>query len=228
MKIQPNPHQAGRPSVSAGRSDGAYTHPGRTSEPAPGKQPFSALETLDALAQWQAGEETPQGGKVRWAADKMPLKVFVEPDARQKDVRRLLHTALMQWEVASEGAVRFHLLDALPALRDQADIVIDWAAETTLGRDYEVGHTDRSIQGVYITRATMTLIQTPVIDAHLSPEQQKYRLFSTLLHEVGHALGLEHSDRKEDVMHHRGWRHTMLSGNDIKRIQALYRTGLVT
>ena len=73
-----------------------------------------------------------------------------------------------------------------------------------------------------IVSATITLIETPRIDAQLDAGQQQDRLLATLLHELGHALGLEHSPNPDDVMHHRGWRHTRLSENDRSRLRRLY------
>jgi predicted Zn-dependent protease len=68
----------------------------------------------------------------------------------------------------------------------------------------------------------ISLIENPVIDQHLSREQQVWRLRSTLLHELGHALGLEHSLCPEHVMYFRGWRNTYLSSGDALAIQKLY------
>jgi predicted Zn-dependent protease len=86
-----------------------------------------------------------------------------------------------------------------------------------------VGHTDRVIQGAWIQQCTITLMSQPRIDEHLNLLQRQQRLATTILHELGHALGLEHSENKQDVMYFRGWRHSVLSENDIHRIRELYR-----
>jgi predicted Zn-dependent protease len=91
-----------------------------------------------------------------------------------------------------------------------------------LGREFELGHTERNVTDVWIRQATITLLTEPEIDRHLPPLRQKQRLYSTLLHELGHALGLEHTESKRDVMHHQGWRNLCLSLNDAHQIQALY------
>jgi hypothetical protein len=85
-----------------------------------------------------------------------------------------------------------------------------------------VGHTDRKIQDRLILQATITLLPEPAIDQRLSIEGRKQRMYSTLLHELGHALGMEHTESERDVMHHRGWRNTHLSDNDAYQLKTLY------
>ena len=51
-------------------------------------------------------------------------------------------------------------------------------------------------------------------------------IFSVVLHEAGHALGLPHSDVPGDVMYPYYRRGMQLSSNDIHAIQALYGTGV--
>lgn len=180
-------------------------------------KPQGPFEALDALARRCSEEESAQRESVRWPLGKIPLGVFIEA-APDTDFDFL--PIMRQWEAASQGMIRF-----CPVLSaHEADIVFVWSDETVCGRDYEVGHANRTVQGRRITRVVITLIREPLIDAHLSPSRRKERLVATILHETGHALGLEHSDRKEDVMHHRGWQRTVLSENDVRRIQLLYRS----
>jgi predicted Zn-dependent protease len=67
------------------------------------------------------------------------------------------------------------------------------------------------------------LLTEPVIDRHLLKPQIQDRLYTTALHEVGHALGLEHSTQAKDVMHHQGWRNKHLTPNDVSRLSTLYK-----
>jgi hypothetical protein len=215
MKIRSQP---GQPQHSLGAGSSSHTaqslFPQKLRPEA--AKPQGPFEALDALARRCSEEESAQRDPVRWPLEKMPLGVFIEPFP-EADFDFL--PIMRQWEVASQGLIRFR-----PVLNAQdADIVFSWSGETVCGRDYEVGHANRTVQGRRIKEVAITLIREPLVDTHLSPSRRKQRIVATILHETGHALGLEHSDRQEDVMHHRGWQRTALSGNDARRIQDLYR-----
>lgn len=191
------------------------------------------LEALDALAQWEGVERLTRASRVRWALERMPLRVFIEPHGVSANDREtamarsaFLFSAMQQWTSASQGRVRFQQIERPGGLLEEGDPSVDihvrWSDETTLGRDFEVGHTNRTVQGKRITQAVITLIRQPVIDGHLTGEQRKKRLYTTMLHETGHALGLEHSDNAADVMYYRGWKRPSLSEGDVQHIQTLY------
>lgn len=181
------------------------------------------LTALNALNEWRAGESNTRQS-VRWSLEQMPLKIWIEPTADPAlPGEKLLYAILRQWEIASEGLIRFRLMDRAIESRETADICFDWSRETVKGRDYEVGHANREVQGQRIRRVEITLIQEPLIDGQLTPEKRRSRLLATVLHETGHALGLEHSENSQDVMYYRGWQRSNLSPNDAERLLALYR-----
>ncbi|WP_373532822.1 matrixin family metalloprotease [Vampirovibrio sp.] len=182
------------------------------------------LAALSALGQWRSSESKTEGQAVRWSLAQMPLKIWLAPSGEAAmPSERLLFATLRQWEVASEGQIRFRLMDPATEQSEDGDIVFQWSRETVKGRDYEVGHANRELQGQRIRKAHITLILEPVIDGHLTPEKRRDRLMATVLHEVGHALGLEHSEHSKDVMYYRGWQQTVLSPQDAQRLMALYR-----
>jgi hypothetical protein len=182
------------------------------------------LAALNALSQWRTGASKTASQAVRWSLARMPLKVWLSPSGESgMPSTRLLFATLRQWEVASTGQIRFRLMDPAIEQEDDADILFHWSRETVKGRDYEVGHANREVQGQRIQKVTITLILEPVIDGYLTLEKRRSRLLATVLHETGHALGLEHSDNNQDVMYYRGWRQEILSPQDTRRLVDLYR-----
>lgn len=182
------------------------------------------LATLNALEQWRVQNEEQQRQCVRWALEQFPLSVHIEPYPNADNMGltpQEIFAVLRQWEAAYPGVLRFQRVENEQA---SAHISINWSHDTTLGRDYEVGHTNRTVKNKRITGAEITLIVNPLIDRHIGPQQQRQRLMATILHEVGHALGLEHSENRQDVMYYRGWKHGYLSIGDIQRMKTLYST----
>lgn len=177
------------------------------------------LESLQALEEWNMQEGAGKALTVRWRPEKMGnLAVYINPLPNSR-WPELLWRACQEWELATAGLVRF----TRSVRPSQADIRVEWSDNAVEGRDFEVGHTHRSVQAPHwIVQATITLLKEPLIDKTLSAEQVQQRLYTTALHEAGHALGLEHSSSSKDVMHHRGWRNRQLSANDIRQLQDLY------
>jgi predicted Zn-dependent protease len=181
-----------------------------------------SISALEALEQWRVHEEETRKIQASWPPEKFPLHILIQPNPIQHPTQfstQEMFNILRQWEAAYPELIRFELI-AFPI--EAADIVIQWDTETTLGRDFEVGHTNRKTNGKRIIQAEITLIQNPIIDGYLKPAKQKQRIQATLLHEMGHALGLEHSEQTQDVMFYRGWQHSYLTPNDLQRAKQLY------
>lgn len=183
------------------------------------------LAALSALSAWRDGGNTESKASVRWPTAAMPLRVWVDdPPGCIETSSRWMIEVMRQWEVGSGGLIRFRALDSrLSANAELADIHIGWSKETTVGRDYEVGHARRDVANQRIRHVDITFIESPLIDAHLTALQRKNRLIATILHETGHALGLEHAEHPHDVMYYRGWQNTQLSVNDLSRLNKLYQ-----
>jgi hypothetical protein len=196
------------------------------SEAPPYASPFAGIEAL------RLAEEARINKACRWHTDAMPLGLAIDPfphpafcGLHGTQLTQLITHVARCWEYASEGRVQI-----ISAPLGEEAIRIGWSETPLAHRPYEVGHTDRILGGErttynLITHATITLITQPLIDAHLDETRRLNRFKTTILHEVGHALGLEHSRNKYDVMHHRGWRNPGLTENDLRSIQALYPPG---
>jgi predicted Zn-dependent protease len=149
----------------------------------------------------------------RWAKRDLPL-LWHAPGFDSA----LLTEVMNEWTEASQGKVQFEAAYRV----DSAKLSFEWIDHTVIGRDYEVGHTNRRVQDGQIILANISMIRSPAIDRHLSPAQQNQRLRTTLLHEIGHAIGVEHSSNPIDVMYYRGWQNEHLSVNDAQRVRLMY------
>jgi len=170
----------------------------------------------DAFERRYAPDEQNRAANIRWPKTAFPLTVFIAGTSAQQGT---LWPWVQLWETHTAGRVAFQ--QALSS--ESADITIDWTDMATMGRDYEVGHANRTVNdNGWITQVAITLLRNPVIDQYLTPAQQQLRLKATILHEIGHALGLEHATSDKDVMHYRGWQNSDLSSNNIQRLIQLY------
>lgn len=179
------------------------------------------MSAVQALEEWRAEEDLHQSGQafVRWRPEKTQhLAVYVAP-APNPHWHGVLTQALRDWEASSAGYIRFFTT----VRPEDADITVEWTDAAVTGREFEVGHTDRTIAPPnWIGKATITLLAQPQIDKHLTKTGIENRLYTTMLHELGHALGLEHSQNPRDVMHHQGWKNQQLTPGDLHQLQEIY------
>ncbi len=138
------------------------------------------------------------------------------PDAFEK--------AVLAWQTASNGAVQFK---QRTALTDDSDgIFISWSDETNPQRPYEVGRTVNQTHlkegHPYIYRSKIVLQRHPRINQHLNVDAQQLQLYATFLHEMGHALGLEHTQDPHSVMFHRSLQNHQFTTEDLAQLKRLY------
>lgn len=141
-------------------------------------------------------------GVYRWAAERMPLRIYIEPghdvqgySAHFDDV---LMNAFNEWCKAAANNVS---VTRVPT-QNQADIFCSWTSNpqevTVSGTQGERGSARIIAKGNNILRATLKILTKPFLeDGHLSDDDLK----KACLHEVGHVLGLQgHSNNNHDVM----------------------------
>jgi hypothetical protein len=197
------------------------------------------LMTTSTLAQGRLPVLHPLDTKGRvtyFVADGTSSSAFLPSD------RDLAVWALKQWERALDGALHFE-----PSAENQAEVRVFWvpAGEGRYGemRAFQSG----TLRGaaVFIRPDTNALVPAIANAARQDPLMRDTVVYLTCLHELGHALGLEHTSVFADIMYFFGYggdipgffgRYRMqlhtrsdiamtsgLSASDIARVRALYK-----
>jgi tetratricopeptide (TPR) repeat protein len=140
----------------------------------------------------------------RWSKEQMPLKVFIRDgsgipnyESRFDDV---LKDAFNAWAACTSNVVQFAFVND----ESSADIVCSWTANKA---DLDIGCGGREL-GVTRVQAFQTGVMkhaeirllTSVGDGVKTEAEAVARAKSVDLHEIGHAIGLQHSTETYDTM----------------------------
>lgn len=178
-------------------------------------------------------ESVKNGRLMRW--NMMPLKVYIAPmkfySKQGQDIkyRGFVKKALDEWHRVSNGKVSFVIVDTLL----QSNVNIDWkrVERQALGHCYfQYDRANRLFSAEVSIGLTDGLVHADYMD--------EGEVYHTILHEIGHAVGLGHSPFKKDIMytpHQKGilhvgegdrlsvnWLYTFPQGKSVSEIASKY------
>ncbi len=159
---------------------------------------------------------------LRWPSDQGTLVVHVPPPAHERrDMARRLQRAAARGILAWSGyPFPIRVVERASARSENPDVVIRWSLALEDGRlgQARVAWRGRA-SGVEFEVTDFALVtKHPFRQRPLSEQEVEL----TAAHEMGHALGLPHSDAPRDVMYPENTA-SHLSARDFRTMEAVYR-----
>ena len=158
---------------------------------------------------------------VRWPSNCFPLKFYAAPfrwyknPADKQDYMTMVKDALDIWSYVTKGVVKFEYVDKLM----DSQVNLDWRRVDRKALGYCEYSYDK-MGRLYSAEVQIGLSDGIIHQKYMKKEE----VLHTILHEIGHALGLGHSPNPDDIMYtpHR-YGVVGLSQGDVETIKWLYK-----
>ncbi len=142
----------------------------------------------------------------------MPITVYIQENRRDY----LMKKAFGDWQSATNKVVEFEFVDT----PDEAQIVVTFEDKVSDRAENAVGLTYPYVDNNgHFTSAKIIIAK---YSDHQSTKMSNHQLMKIMRHEIGHAIGLEHTDSPNSIMNPTTNKCLDITKDDIKLLRAIY------
>lgn len=121
---------------------------------------------------------------------KKPIHVYIPQDEKSQTMKN----AFSKWSSASSGKLSF-TYTSNEKEKDKADIIVNFTDKAE-GLETKLGGYSLSTNGNQITKGTITIASK----SKLAKKYSNDYIYTTMLHEIGHIIGMKDNSRKESTI----------------------------